>query len=310
MATDQFSPATGAKPVPTPQAHAGSTHAASSHSATTTHSTATAKATPTPTPRPTGFVRTPAAPLPSFSAQHEPESSNIGRYVTIGVIGVLIILLVFQVVSKSRLRRQVQTLEEQNTALSQQASVTPTTAPTATTTPTEIRVVTPTTSDTNVLQLLTYPVLYREKQYQKIAQTIGVTTNAKISGVSLRGIAGQGSAGQVAIYEGSTPAQINTRKDIVKQSFDPAQLSLTTGYLVQFKRDIELKAGVAYVLVIETTNRDTQAQIAYRAAAATAPGGMWVNSRKLSATGDVLEQDFTWQEIPGYDLFFELRGAE
>jgi hypothetical protein len=37
---------------------------------------------------------------------------------------------------------------------------------------------------------------------------------------------------------------------------------------------------------------------------------MWVYSRKLTESGEVLAANFSWQEIPGYDLFFELRGVE
>lgn len=309
MATDQFSPATAAKPTPSvsqaPPSGQGSqvhTHHSSSPPRSSGSSHPSPSTKPATASRSTGFVRTPATPLPTFSAQHEPESSNMGRYVTIGTIAVLVILLIFQVISKSRLRSQVETLEAQNTALSQQVALTPTVTPPALTNLEG--------AQAGSLQLITYPILYREKQYQKIAQTISVTTDTKIAGISLRGTPGEGSAGQVAIYEAVTPSQINTRKDLVKQSFDTSKLTLDPSFFVEFKRAVELKAGVGYTVVVETTNRNTVANIAYRLATSTAPGTMWVYSRKLSDTGEVLSQDFTWQEISGYDLFFELRGAE
>lgn len=269
--------------------------------------------------RPTGFVRTPTAAQPSaFSSQHQPEASSLSRYVSIGIIILLVILLIYQVATKGGLRNQVRTLESENETLTTKtaelqkevdrlSAVQPvpgtTTQQPATTQPA-------TAVDGGTLTLYTYPILYRENMYQKIAQTISVTTTAKISGVHLRGAAGTGSAGQVTIYESPNLGRLNDTQPLIKQSFDTSKIPVNQAFAVQFQKPLELKAGVDYLLVVETTKPDAQAQIAYRSATTTAPGTMWVYTRKLAENEQVLSADFSWQEIPGYDLFFELRGVE
>lgn len=263
--------------------------------------------------RPQGFVHTPTAALPTFSTKHVPESSQMGRYISFGVIALLVLLLIFQLISKSSLRRQVRSLESQNatltervTSLQQQLETgAPTTPPGTTSTP---PIVNPSTSPT--LSLFTYPILFRENNFQKIAQTISVATTANISGVVLRGLAGSGSAGQVSIYESPNFGRLDSTKPIVKRSFDTSKIPADQPFSVQFQKPIELRSGVGYLLVVETTNKNASADIAYRTATPTAPGTMWVYSRRLSEAGSVLSNDFSWQELPGYDLFFELRGAE
>lgn len=271
--------------------------------------------------RPTGFARTPTAHQPSaFSSQHQPETSSLGRYISIGIIIVLVILLIYQVATKGGLRNQVRTLESENETLITKTAelqkevdrlsaiqpdpATTTQQPAATTQPATA------TGDGGTLTLYTYPILYRENTYQKIAQTISVTTTAKISGVHLRGAAGTGSAGQVAIYESPNLGRLNDTQPLVRQSFDTSKIPVNQAFAVQFQKPIELKASVGYLLVVETTRQDAQAQIAYRSATTTAPGTMWVYSRKLSENEQVISADFSWQEIPGFDLFFELRGVE
>lgn len=293
---------------------AAQTHHPAGHQAVAAHQTVrTASST-----RPAGFVHTPTAKLPSFSStQHVPEGSNLGRFISIGVIVLLVILLIYQVASKGGLRSQVRTLESEKaslttqvTALQQEVDRLKTTAPAVT-----AAAATTTQPATTVVQgqpltLFTYPVLYRENQYQKIAQTISVTTASKISGVYLRGTAGAGSAGQVAIYESPNMGNLDAGRAIAKQAFDTGKIPLNQSFSVQFQKPVDLKAGVGYVLVVETTKKDAQALVGYRSAVATAPGSMWVYSRKLTESGEVLAANFSWQEIPGYDLFFELRGVE
>ena len=301
--------------------HAGTTHShatrpstttTSSTSTTTTASTAPAGPKTSASTRPAGFVRTPSSALPSFSTKLEPEGSSLGRYITFGVIGILVILLIFQIASKGGLRGQVRVLESDNKELTDQ--VTSLQAELART-PTAPASSVPATNTSGTpamgsLALITYPVLFRENNFQKIAQTISVSSNAKIDGVYLRGVAGKGSAGQVAIYESPNFGRLASTKPLVKRSFDTSKIPADQPFSVKFDKPIELKTGVGYLLVVETTKKDASAEIAYRSATSSAPGSMWVYSRKLAEAGTVLSSEFSWQEIPGYDLFFELRGVE
>ena len=302
--------------------HAGTTHShatrpstttTSSTSTTTTASTAPAGTKTSSSTRPAGFVRTPSSALPSFSTKLEPEGSSLGRYITIGAIVILVILLIFQIASKGGLRGQIRVLESDNKELTEQvASLQAELArtPTAPTSNAPAPGSTTGSTTTGTLSLMTYPVLFRENNFQKIAQTISVSSNAKIGGVYLRGVAGKGSAGQVAIYESPNFGRLANTKPLVKRSFDTSKIPADQPFSVKFDKPIELKTGVGYLLVVETTKKDASAEIAYRSATSSAPGTMWVYSRKLAEAGTVLSSEFSWQEIPGYDLFFELRGAE
>ncbi len=61
--------------------------------------------------RPTGFVRSPLNQSSSgILSGQEPESSNIGRFISIGVIVILVLLLIYQIASKAGLRGQVRSL--------------------------------------------------------------------------------------------------------------------------------------------------------------------------------------------------------
>ncbi len=280
------------------------------HPATSQRPTTGPTTSPSST-RPTGFVRSPLNQSSSgILSGQEPESSNIGRFISIGVIVILVLLLIYQIASKAGLRGQVRSLEAENASLASQVESlqqnnTQSTSGAATITPSPAVSESPT-----ALSLLTYPVLYRENAYQKIAQTISVTSAAKVSGVLLRGNAGKGSAGQVAIYESPNLGRLDDAKPLAKRAFDTSKIPSGQTFSVKFQKPIELKTGVGYLLVIETTKKDAEAQIGYRAATSTAPGSMWVYTRKISDSGQVITNDFSWQEIPGYDLFFELRGEE
>ena len=260
--------------------------------------------------RPQGFAHTPSAKLPSFtSVKHEPESSALGRYISYGVIGILIILLIFQVASKGGLRTQVRTLQAENDQLTDQvAQLQATVANQETTTkPTDAMT---TTSNSPATVLQTYPIQYRENQYQKIGQTISTTTTAKISGVTLRGIPGSGSAGQLALFKKPNTGALDSGRALVTQSFDTSTIPSDSTFFVEFKKPVTLEAGTQYFLVVATTKKDARAEIGYQNAIATAPGTMWVYSRRLTEAGEVLSNNFSWQEVPGYDLFFQLQGGQ
>lgn len=257
-----------------------------------------------PAARPAGFVRTPGPKLPSIPAS-APESSNLGRYITIGVIVVLVLLLIYQIASKAGLRSQVKTLENENKALKTQLAAKPSpvstpapAAPAANTTP------------NGTLNLITYPILYREQDFQKIAQTISVGTDTAITSVIIQGTTGKGTSGQLAIYEAASPKSLSNSKALVKQAFAPEKMVTNQPFVIDFKKAVTLKAGVNYVLVLETTKKDTEAFVAYRSATTTAPGVMSVFSRTLSPSGSIVSQDFSWQELPGYDLYFLLRSDQ
>ncbi len=321
MATD-FDPRTAPTETKTETVvHADATPSTHTAQQQSTHSTIPGQTIKTSTTtRPTGFAHTPAAKLPSFTTQHPPEGSNIGRYISIVAIILLVILLMYQVISKGGMRSQIHKLESEKAALSTQvaqlqkevenlqlaARQTPATTsnPGSTTQPVQ------TTNPPGTLSLLSYPVLYRENNYQKIAQTVSVTSTAQVSGVFLRGRAGKGSSGQLTLYENPDLGRLGEAKVVGRRSFDTGKIPADQNFLVQFQSPVELRANTRYVLVVETTKKDAEGMIAYRASTPTAPGTMWVYSRSLAESGAVLSQDFTWQEIPGFDLFFELRGAE
>lgn len=271
------------------------------------------KTTKTTRPTSTFSARAAATPLPKFptSKPYVAEPSHLGRYITYGVIGLLVVLLVFQIISKSSLRRQVSSLESQIETLNERAAtlqrqiVAQDGNPTPAVIPGTTEIPQPET-----LTLITYPVMYREGDYQKIAQTIQVTSANSIGSVVLRGVAGEGDDGQVAIYESDDFYNLDDEKPIANESFDTGAIPAGQPFSVEFSRGVDLEPGKRYILVVETTNRNASADIGYRTATSTAPGTMWVRSRRLSESGEVLSNEFSWQEMPGYDLFFELHAAE
>lgn len=278
---------------------------------TTTHSTTSEKKSTRPTS--TFSARATATPLPKFptSKPYVPEPSHLGRYISYGVIALLVVLLIFQIISKSSLRRQVSSLESQIETLNERAATLQ--RQLASQDGTAAVAVIPGTTEVaqpETLALITYPVMHREGDFQKIAQTIQVTSASTVGNVVLRGVAGEGDDGQVAIYKSDDFYNLDDQRPIASESFDTGAIPAGQPFTVEFSRGVDLEQGKRYILVVETTNRNASADIGYRTATPTAPGTMWVRSRRVSEAGEVLSNGFSWQEMPGYDLFFELHAAE
>lgn len=237
----------------------------------------------------------------------EPQGSKMGMYITIAVITILGLIVIFQVISKSSLSNKVRTLEtqakqlaDQNLALlleNKQCQVSSTTTSSTT------------TGGTTVTTAEYYPVMYHDGNSQKTAQTFQLDQLVSIAGVYLKSNGGLGKKGQVSLYQGDSPANVGGfNRAIVQQKFDPSQMPVGGTFTVPFQKPVDIKANTSYVVMVEVTDKDSRAHVGY-AGDVNPAGTMWAFARKLNEAGEVIDDKFTWQQLPQNDLTIDLKAA-
>lgn len=256
-------------------------------------------------------TRTPSTTPPrvrqtTLTTDLEPERSHFGTYITVGAIIFLLIFGLWQLFSKSGLKRQVNELQRENSNLREQITQLQA-QPTPQPLPTPVSVITPPPQPTASTY---YPVLYRNAIRQQIGQLITAPTDASIVAITLRGNGGLGDNAELAIFQTDDPTKITeTNRPAVSKLFNASQIPVGQPFALQLDKPYELDAGKKYFIVVRPSSTNAQANIGYSAAEAGS-GEMWVYTRKVSTTGEVLDTNPSWQMIPNVSLTADLRISE
>lgn len=256
-------------------------------------------------------TRTPSASPPrvrhtTLTTDLEPERSHFGTYITVGVVIFLLIFGLWQLFSKSGLKRQVSELQTENTSLRQQVAQLQS-QPTPQPLPTPVSVI---NSPAPVAASTYYPVLYRNAIRQQIGQLITAPTDTNIVAITLRGNGGLGENAELAIFQTDDPSKITeTNRPAASKLFNAAQIPVGQPFAIQLDKPYALDAGKKYFIVVRPSSTNSQANIGYSAAEAGS-GEMWVYTRKVSPTGEVLDVNPSWQMIPNVSLTADLRISE
>lgn len=238
----------------------------------------------------------------SFSTELEPQKSRLGLYITVGVIGILLLLLIFQVLSKSGLNAQIRQLEKENAELEEQlqaAQQNTQQVPQATNN---------TAPSGNTMNISYYPVRYRNDIRQQVGQLYAPSTNVKLTAVYFHGNGGSGENAEFAIFETSNPTTLSeSQRPSTSKLFNASKIPINQRFAIQLDRPFELKAGKSYLFVVRPSSTNAVANIGFTDSTSTANGTMWVHALRVNQKGVELDTKPSWQTIPNSDMLLDLK---
>lgn len=258
-------------------------------------------------------TRTPAANTPrvrqtTLTTDLEPERSHFGTYITVIVIALLLLFGLWQYFSKSGMRAQISELQKENVSLREQLTTLQ-----AQPAPTPVAVAPNIPAPPASVQLNSntyYPVLYRNSIRQQVGQFITSPVDATIVSVTLEGGGGLGDNAELAIFETNNPTNISeTDRPKTSKLFNASQIPTDQQFGITLDSPYPIKAGKKYFIVVRPSSTNSVANVGIGNVVAGG-GEMWVYSRKISTTGEVLDPNPSWQMIPGASLTADLQLGE
>jgi hypothetical protein len=250
----------------------------------------------------------------AFTTHLEPQSSKVGTYVSIGAIVVLIILLIFQIISKNNISAQLRQANKDNDALSARVAELETQISASTTNTTQSSSdssTQPINDSSNSLWSATpgsstqnfYTVRYHNNVRQQIGQFLLIGSDTNIDLVYLRGNGGTGENAELAIFNIDDPNLLTeSTRPLATKLFDASKVpSDGQQFALKLDKPIKLEGGKRYLFAIRPSNSSAQVSIGFTQSD-TIGGSAWIHSIARDSVGNALSDKPAWHHLPSADM--------
>ena len=149
-----------------------------------------------------------------------------------------------------------------------------------------------------------YPVKYLFNMPQMLGQSFILDEDITVNGLELIGSYGVGDKVTVTLYKlDKEPFHLNDK--VVQGSYNAQDIVKEKSFSVPFGKKVELEANIDYIFILEATNAQTQAGIAFAEADIEENGKMWSYTRLIGGNGEILDTNHSWQPRNSHDVIYK-----